>query len=213
MHFLEEDNSYFSFAGHDIVLDVGVLCNSEDITLTLTVTTDFFNGMIYPKGLSKNSTCMTEYIQQEASRDYDYHARMRTVQPVVSCQGGCHVRQEEVTATLTQSSTDCTISTDFHSNHNPSQQSQCNNVRDTVTNNTPGRIIINDITIQGLIKYTLPLRSCNTMSTDVLDGVEYFNTVVVQPHRKLVTNQGRGYHVRCRYQTEEKLLQNDFNVR
>merc|ERR1719333_121131 len=114
---------------HDIVLDVGVLCNSEDITLTLTVTTDFFNGMIYPKGLSKNSTCMTEYIQQE-----------------------------------------------------------------------------------GVIKYTLPLRSCNTMSTDVLDGVEYFNTVVVQPHRKLVTNQGRGYHVRCRYQTQEKLLQNDFNV-
>merc|ERR1712051_565103 len=114
---------------HDIVLDVGVLCNSEDITLTLTVTTDFFNGMIYPKGLSKNSTCMTEYIQQE-----------------------------------------------------------------------------------GVIKYTLPLRSCNTMSTDVLEGVEYFNTVVVQPHRKLVTNQGRGYHVRCRYQTQEKLLQNDFNV-
>jgi len=114
---------------HDIVLDVGVLCNSEDITLTLTVTSDFFNGMIYPKGLSKNSTCMTEYIQQE-----------------------------------------------------------------------------------GLIKYTLPLRSCNTMSTDVLDGVEYFNTVVVQPHRKLVTNQGRGYHVRCRYQTQEKTLTNDFNV-
>jgi len=114
---------------NDIVVDVGVLCNSEDITLTLTVTTDTFNGMIYPKGLSKNSTCMTEYIQRE-----------------------------------------------------------------------------------GLVRYTLPLRSCNTMSTDVIDGVEYFNTVVVQPHRKLVTNQGRGYHVRCRYQTQEKLLQNDFNV-
>ena len=128
----------------------------------------------------------------------------------LSCQtGGCHRH----THSLTQCSTDSTITTDFHSNHNPSQQSQCNNVRDTVTNNTSGRIIINDITIQGLIKYTLPLRSCNTMSTDVLDGVEYFNTVVVQPHRKLVTNQGRGYHVRCRYQTEEKLLQNDFNVR
>merc|ERR1712212_1373681 len=104
---------------NDIVVDVGVLCNSEDITLTLTVTTDFFNGMIYPKGLSKNSTCMTEYIQQE-----------------------------------------------------------------------------------GIITYVLPLRSCNTMSTDVVDGIEYFNTVVVQPHRKLVTNQGRGYHVRCRYQTQ-----------
>jgi len=114
---------------NDIVVDVGVLCNSEDITLTLTVTTDFFNGMIYPKGLSKNSTCMTEYIQQE-----------------------------------------------------------------------------------GIITYVLPLRSCNTMSTDVVDGIEYFNTVVVQPHRKLVTNQGRGYHVRCRYQTQEKTLTNDFNV-
>jgi hypothetical protein len=115
---------------NDIVDNVGVLCNSEDITLTLTVSTDNFNGMIYPKGLSKNSTCMTEYILQE-----------------------------------------------------------------------------------GLITYVLPLRSCNTMATDVVDGIEYFNTVVVQPHRKLVTNQGRGYHVRCRYQTEEKTLTNDFNVR
>ena len=66
---------------------------------------------------------------------------------------------------------------------------------------------------QGIIIYVLPLRSCNTMSTDVVDGIEYFNTVVVQPHRKLVTNQGRGYHVRCRYQTQEKTLTNDFNVR
>merc|ERR1712203_632203 len=88
---------------NDIVEDVGVLCNSEDITLTLRVSTDTFNGMIYPKGLSKNSTCMTEYIQQE-----------------------------------------------------------------------------------GLITYVLPLRSCNTMSTDVEEGMEYFNTVVVQPHLLLV---------------------------
>jgi len=114
---------------NDIVEDVGVLCNSEDITLTLRVSSADFNGMIYPKGLSKNSTCMTEYIQQK-----------------------------------------------------------------------------------GLITYVLPLRSCNTMSTDVEEGMEYFNTVVVQPHRKLVTNQGRGYHVRCRYQSQEKTLTNDFNV-
>ena len=40
-----------------------------------------------------------------------------------------------------------------------------------------------------MITYILPLRSCNTMSTDVEEGMEYFNTVVVQPHRKLVTNQ------------------------
>ncbi|XP_028966901.1 uncharacterized protein LOC100902690 [Galendromus occidentalis] len=62
------------------------------------------------------------------------------------------------------------------------------------------------------IVYTLPLRSCNTMSTDVDDGVEYFNTVVVQPHRKLVTNLGKGFHIRCRYQTKERQVTNNFNV-
>jgi len=115
---------------NDVVANVGVTCNSESIRITLTTSTDFFNGMIYPKGLSKNSSCMMEYIQQE-----------------------------------------------------------------------------------GLIEYDIPLRSCNTMSTDVKEGIEYFNTVVVQPHRKLVTNQGRGYHVRCTYRTQEKTLTNDFNVR
>jgi len=119
---------------NDVVTNVQVACNSESIRVTLNVSTDFFNGMIYPKGLSKNSSCMAEYIQQE-----------------------------------------------------------------------------------GEISYELPLRSCNTMSTDVNDngvaGLEYFNTVVVQPHRKLVTNQGRGYHVRCRYRIKEQTLTNDFNVR
>lgn len=40
-------------------------------------------------------------------------------------------------------------------------------------------------------------------------GIEYFNTIVVQPHLKLVTNQGRGFHVRCRYQTRDKVITND----
>ncbi|XP_015522645.1 cuticlin-1 [Neodiprion pinetum] len=60
------------------------------------------------------------------------------------------------------------------------------------------------------ITYTLPLRSCNTMPTELDDGgIEYFNTIVVQPHLKLVTNQGRGFHVRCRYQTRDKIVTND----
>lgn len=107
---------------------MNIECNSNNIQVTLEATHDF-NGMIYPKGLSKNSTCMAEY----------------------------------------------------------------SNVRDKIV-------------------YTLPLRSCNTMSTEVDEGVEYFNTVVVQPHRKLVTNQGRGFHIRCRYQTKEKTITNFFNV-
>ncbi len=44
--------------------DVRVSCNSGDITLTIATFVKSFNGMIYPKGLSKNSTCMTEYIDQ-----------------------------------------------------------------------------------------------------------------------------------------------------
>jgi len=114
----------------NVVKDVRVSCNSEDITLTISTWLDSFNGLVYPKGLSKNSTCMTEYIQEEST-----------------------------------------------------------------------------------IVYVLTLRSCNTMSTDVNDGVEYFNTIVVQPHRKLVTNQGRGYHIRCRYRTESKTLKSDFDVK
>lgn len=120
---------------HESVTNVRVKCNSEDITITVTTVgdkfngIDRFNGMIYPKGLSKNSTCMTPYIQANSTVDY-----------------------------------------------------------------------------------VLPLRSCNTMNTDVANGVEYFNTIVIQPHRKLVTNQGRGYHIRCRYHTEEKRLLGNFDV-
>ncbi|XP_013777016.1 uncharacterized protein LOC106461713 [Limulus polyphemus] len=110
------------------VSGVNIHCHSNNIQVTVATASNF-NGMIYPKGLSKNSSCMMEYA-----------------------------------------------------------------------------VIGNQVT------YTLPLHSCNTMSTDVADGIEYFNTVVVQPHRKLVTNQGRGYHVRCKYQTNEKSIVSNVNV-
>lgn len=108
----------------DLVNDIHIECNSDNIVVTLN-TNHGFNGMVYPKGLSKNTTCMTEYHQTSPN-----------------------------------------------------------------------------------ITYYLPLRSCNTMSSDVEDGVEYFNTVMIQPHRRLVTNQGRGYHIRCRYQTKERTITN-----
>jgi hypothetical protein len=44
-------------------------------------------------------------------------------------------------------------------------------------------------------------------------GIEYFNTIVVQPHLKLVTNQGRGFHIRCRYTTKDKTITNNVDVR
>lgn len=80
-----------------------------------------FSGMIYPKGLSKNSSCLAEYREHEGS-----------------------------------------------------------------------------------LRYKLPLRSCNTMPQETDDGsIEFFNTIVLQPHLKLVTDLGRGYHVRCRYKSRD----------
>jgi len=113
----------------NVVKDIRVSCNTENITVDFQTTELRFNGLIYPKGLSKNSTCMTEYINDRSK-----------------------------------------------------------------------------------ITYVIPLQLCNTMSVDVEDGVEFFNTIVLQPHRKLVTNQGRGYHIRCRYRTEEKTLLSNFDV-
>lgn len=125
---LEEAN-VSQIKAKDVVKDIRVSCNTENITVDFQTTEDRFNGLIYPKGLSKNSTCMSEYIKHNSK-----------------------------------------------------------------------------------VTYVIPLRLCNTMSVDVEDGVEFFNTIVLQPHRKLVTNQGRGYHIRCRYRTEEKTLLSNFDV-
>ncbi|KAJ2938170.1 hypothetical protein O0L34_g18510 [Tuta absoluta] len=60
------------------------------------------------------------------------------------------------------------------------------------------------VSARGDLQYTLPLRGCNTMSTDNDDGtVEFHNNVIVQPHLKLVTGQGRGYAVKCRYRRRD----------
>ncbi|CAK1593297.1 unnamed protein product [Parnassius mnemosyne] len=65
------------------------------------------------------------------------------------------------------------------------------------------------VAARGDLQYTLPLKGCNTMSIDDEDGtVEYFNNIIVQPHLKLVTGQGRGYHVRCRYRRRDLTMFN-----
>lgn len=111
----------------DVAQDVRIDCNSEEIVVSVSTRSGRFNGMIYPRGLSKNSSCLVEWRQQD----------------------------------------------------------------------TP-------------VRYSLPLRGCNTMSTELEDGgIEYFNTIVVQPHLKLVTNQGRGFHIRCRYQTRDNTITNN----
>lgn len=50
--------------------EVKVACNSENIELTISTHLDSFNGLVYPRGLSKNSTCMAEYIQDAGTITY-----------------------------------------------------------------------------------------------------------------------------------------------
>ncbi|CAH1403601.1 unnamed protein product [Nezara viridula] len=110
--------------------EVRVNCKSEQMSITVRTNNGMFDGMIYPRGLGRNSSCMSQY--------------SRAVGP---------------------------------------------------------------------LSYELPLSACNTMSSSMDDGtVEYYNTIVVQPHRKLVTSQGKGFHVRCKYTTREKIVTNDINV-
>ncbi|KAF6203850.1 hypothetical protein GE061_002185 [Apolygus lucorum] len=111
--------------------DVRITCKSESMTITVESSSGQFDGMIYPRGLGRNSSCLTMYS----------HAF-------------------------------------------------------------------------GPITYDLPLSACNTMSSNMEDGtIEYYNTIVVQPHRKLVTSQGKGFHVRCKYTTRDKMITNDINVK
>ncbi|KAL0267701.1 UNVERIFIED_CONTAM: hypothetical protein PYX00_009894 [Menopon gallinae] len=110
--------------------NIKIDCNSNEIAVAISTKSGAFNGMIYPKGLSKNSSCMAEFLHERSP-----------------------------------------------------------------------------------VRYHLPLRSCNTMSSELDDGgIEYFNTIVVQPHLKLVTNQGRGFHIRCIYTTKDKTITNNMNV-
>ncbi|EDW73841.2 uncharacterized protein Dwil_GK19473 [Drosophila willistoni] len=112
-----------------IVPSVFVECLSGSMLITIKDAppnheTGLFSGMIYPKGLSKNSTCLSEY-------------------------------------------------------------------RDHV----------------GPLRYKLPLRSCNTMPKETdTGGIEFFNTIVLQPHLKLITDLGRGYHVRCTYKSRDAAI-------
>lgn len=63
---------YFrSFAGSpEVASDVHVACNSNEIIVSISTSSGRFNGMIYPRGLSKNSTCMGEWVQRPSPVQY-----------------------------------------------------------------------------------------------------------------------------------------------
>ena len=54
---------FFSTVMEATIKDVRIFCNSNDIVVSIEASAKF-NGMIYPKGLSKNSSCMAEFKSQ-----------------------------------------------------------------------------------------------------------------------------------------------------
>ena len=99
LYFVLRHYTFFHFA--DVVKDVRVSCNSEDITLTISTYLDQFNGLVYPKGLSKNSSCMTEYIQEGSAITYVLTLRSCNTMStdVVSYAQKCHTRRLAVPST------------------------------------------------------------------------------------------------------------------
>lgn len=64
-------NTCFRFVGApEVASDVRVECNSDEIIVSVSTRSGRFNGMIYPRGLSKNSSCMGEWIQTEVPVKY-----------------------------------------------------------------------------------------------------------------------------------------------
>jgi hypothetical protein len=112
-HFTTTD-TWTSLESHIVVH-----CDTNFIKVTIPSPEAYFSGMVYPQGLSKNSTCLKEYVGVD------------------------------------------------------------------------------------VIEYLLPLRSCNTMTSSDGPEEEFFNTVILEPHPKLVTGQGKGFHIRCKYLKKE----------
>ena len=153
-------NIFSYFFSDGLVDTVTVECHQQEMLVTLSTHVPF-HGMVYPRGLTKKSPCMTEVDVQLGER-FSYKVPLR------SCN---------------------TMFTDT--------VSAVYNLSNNFENNKKDKYI----ELTKLIKLQE-------------DGyVEYFNTIVVQPHKKLVTNQGRGYHIRCRYQTKDTAIISGLNVR
>jgi len=112
------DNETNSFSKPQIKVE----CLSDSMIISImnapSASSSYFNGIIYPKDLAKNSSCSTEYHE--------------------------HI----------------------------------------------GKII-----------YKLPLKSCSTIPQENEKGeIEFMNTIVLQPHLKLVTDLTTSFYVNCKYQ-------------
>ncbi len=54
----------------EVVSDVKTSCKFDKIELSIRMNGTTFSGMIYPKGLSRNSSCMMEYVHHGERVEY-----------------------------------------------------------------------------------------------------------------------------------------------
>lgn len=61
MYLLCSNNFVIQLDLNDMSKDITINCNNKEISVTIDTKSKSFTGIIYPKGLAKNSSCMAEF--------------------------------------------------------------------------------------------------------------------------------------------------------
>ncbi|KAG8201472.1 hypothetical protein JTE90_024341 [Oedothorax gibbosus] len=61
--------------------------------------------------------------------------------------------------------------------------------------------------------YRFPLKGCNTKFRLLDDAIEFYNTLVFQPHAFLVTEDAKAFNFMCQYKSHTRLLTNSYEVK
>lgn len=61
MYLLCSNNIVIQLDLNDMSKDITINCNNKEISVTIDTKSKSFTGIIYPKGLAKNSSCMAEF--------------------------------------------------------------------------------------------------------------------------------------------------------
>ncbi|KAK6634722.1 hypothetical protein RUM43_012124 [Polyplax serrata] len=247
-----ENKNYSRDAQHveslELNENIRIDCNSNEIAVAISTKSGAFNGMVYPKGLSKNSSCLAEFLHEKSP--VRYRLPLRSCNTMSTEMAMCKLQLRRylkfIRSQVSQRqphnpSFDFFLGLEMHKMGDTNKwvgsgtSIFLRNVRLSVSllssypqdcgafNLYAGKLAFWSLT-QRLpskpfvisakptfysIKYWSVLLNSKYLQDD--GGIEYFNTIVVQPHLKLVTNQGRGFHIRCIYTTKDQTIAHNMN--
>lgn len=70
--------------------DISIECNNKEISVTIDTKSKSFTGIIYPKGLAKNSSCMSEFNYEKSPVVYKLPLRScNTMSTYLVCKNTC----------------------------------------------------------------------------------------------------------------------------